>query len=291
MKLNCFVKHPLVSVHIVNSETGAYLKKSDKNRAVTFYYENKNVDYIPPILTKAYDMRNERYCIKKYIYKKQNLFVYFSSLIPQWEETLIFNEDFNYIIDQQNNVIIFFEIVDFLTDGWYKIAWAFLKPQSKDGFLNVGKRVRLQLYKPGNYNSKNIQKCSAYDWWCKQKLQKYPASLHVTVKAITKPDIVQETLRSKNVLMGEIGKNREIVDNEIKDSVKIKWKKTEYQACKMPNECLIELEGCNEGVFVVKFSNKGDFLAVAVIMNSIYTIKVFDVKFSMNGFFFVYQRF
>lgn len=59
--------HPLVSIHIINSETGTYLKKSDKNRAVTFYYENKELDYISPILTQVYNMRNERYLKKNFI--------------------------------------------------------------------------------------------------------------------------------------------------------------------------------------------------------------------------------
>lgn len=62
LQLSCslLVTHPLVSVHIVNSKSGMYLKKSDKNRAVTFYYENKKFDYIAPILTQVYNMRNER---------------------------------------------------------------------------------------------------------------------------------------------------------------------------------------------------------------------------------------
>lgn len=61
LQLSSLVIHPLVCIHVINSQTGDYLKKSDKNRAVTFYYENKKFDYISPILTQAYNMRKERY--------------------------------------------------------------------------------------------------------------------------------------------------------------------------------------------------------------------------------------
>lgn len=65
LPLNSLVTHPLVSVHIIDIETGEYLKKSDKNRAVTFYYENKKFDYISPVLTQAYNLRSERYSFMK----------------------------------------------------------------------------------------------------------------------------------------------------------------------------------------------------------------------------------
>lgn len=195
-------------------------------------------------------------------------------------------------------MIIFFEIVDFLTlseakknesVGWKKIAWAFLKPLSKDGFLNTGKRVRLQLYKPGNYSKKSMQKCDVFYWWSKQKLVKYPASLHVTVKGVPMPQNVEKTTRSKTPLTAEIG-SKEVLEidgkNEIKTEKdaeqKLKWRKIEHQACKMPNKCLVELETCSEGAFVVKFSNKGDFLAVAVFLNNVYTIKVFEVSSNLK---------
>lgn len=63
LELNPLVRHPLVNVHIVNSVTGEYLRKSDRNRAVTFYYENKNFDYISPVLTETFNMRKARYTL------------------------------------------------------------------------------------------------------------------------------------------------------------------------------------------------------------------------------------
>lgn len=39
----------------------------------------------------------------------------FRSLIPEWNQTLIINESFDYIMQNVNNIIIFFEVVDFIT--------------------------------------------------------------------------------------------------------------------------------------------------------------------------------
>lgn len=81
---------------------------------------------------------------------------YYRSIIPEWEETLTFNESTSYII--KPSTIFFFEIVDFVDSthtedeyasvGWRRIAWAFLKPVGANNILNVGKLLRLQLYDP-----------------------------------------------------------------------------------------------------------------------------------------------
>lgn len=153
--------------------------------------------------------------------------------------------------------------------------------------MNVGKKVRLQLYKPGSYNRKSLQKSDVFTWWCKRKWVKYPASLHVTVKSIPVPQDVEETFRSKIPVVGERGSeglsqgnNKSDADKEnVEDKkLKIKWKKTEHQTSKLPNKCLTELDACNEGAFVIKFSNKGEFLAVAVALEEVYTIKVYVVR-------------
>ena len=64
------------------------------------------------------------------------------SIVPKWEELLLFNDDFSKVLQGENdNVIVFFEILDFVTmavanqnyrrarekGGWYRIAWAFLR--------------------------------------------------------------------------------------------------------------------------------------------------------------------
>lgn len=76
-----------------------------------------------------------------------------------WEETLIFNENLTYFTEN-DNVVIFFEIVDFVVVGggytkkaqsehkpWHRIAWAFLRPSGKTCRKSIGKKLRLQLYR------------------------------------------------------------------------------------------------------------------------------------------------
>lgn len=43
------------------------------------------------------------------------------------------------------------------SNDWHKIAWAFIKPIGSNGISNTGKKIRLQLYKPGT-KSKHINK-------------------------------------------------------------------------------------------------------------------------------------
>lgn len=75
-------------------------------------------------------------------------------IVPEWEETLTFNETTSYIV--KPSTIFFFEVVDFVDSshseddyasvGWRRIAWAFLKPFGSNDVLNVEKMLRLQLY-------------------------------------------------------------------------------------------------------------------------------------------------
>jgi len=34
-------------------------------------------------------------------------------------------------------------------NDWHRIAWAFIRPIGSNGITNTGKKIRLQLYKPG----------------------------------------------------------------------------------------------------------------------------------------------
>ena len=67
-------------------------------RRVTSFYENSNVTNILPLMTQPFD------------FKLKN------SIVPKWEELLLFNENFETVfeIDKNKNVLMFFEIIDFL---------------------------------------------------------------------------------------------------------------------------------------------------------------------------------
>lgn len=61
LKLDSLVIHPVVKVHLVNSESGEYLHKSDKDRPVVFYYENKSIKYITPVISEPYNLYEKWY--------------------------------------------------------------------------------------------------------------------------------------------------------------------------------------------------------------------------------------
>lgn len=66
-----------------------------------------------------------------------------TSLQPEWEESLVLNEQLEHFSSREN-LLIFFELLDFSSSQlspWHKIAWAFLSLQG-----HIGQRCRLQLY-------------------------------------------------------------------------------------------------------------------------------------------------
>lgn len=67
----------------------------NSERPVSSYYEKDNVDYILPIMTQPYDFKKLK------------------SRLPEWEEQIIFNENFPYLLrefDECPKVILFFEV-------------------------------------------------------------------------------------------------------------------------------------------------------------------------------------
>ncbi|KAF2903475.1 hypothetical protein ILUMI_02709 [Ignelater luminosus] len=298
LKLDSLVIHPVIKIHLVNSETGEYLHKSDKDRPVVFYYENKNIKCITPVISEPYNL-----------YEK-------CSLYPAWEETLIINEDVNYLLAHGSKAIIFFEIMDFVTfsvasaqfnqkgtsKGWHKIAWAFFKPLGKNDISNLDKIARLQLYYPGKQLKVLPQVCDIFHWWKNKTLIKYPASLYVSVKSMIPPEKVTETLRSKTPIHGEkasrttfnTNTNVDIVQTPLPKSIcndkinsnsvitenenEVTWSRSSYQICRLPNKCVAELSSYEEGCLVLKFSKNGLYLACAVHIEYVYWIIVYSVK-------------
>jgi hypothetical protein len=60
LQIDPLVQHPLVKVHLLDSSTGNYLKKSNLGRSVSFYFENQEVDYILPLMTEKFDYKERR---------------------------------------------------------------------------------------------------------------------------------------------------------------------------------------------------------------------------------------
>jgi hypothetical protein len=86
------IKRPMVKVHIVETRTGSYLMSRTEN-------EETNIGFLQPMITGQFDFKENR------------------SMIPVWEEELIFEYDFNAITrrEDSNQVVILFEVIDLLS--------------------------------------------------------------------------------------------------------------------------------------------------------------------------------
>lgn len=65
------------------------------HRPVSSFYEQENVDHVLPIMTQPYDFKKNK------------------SVVPEWQEQIIFNERFGYFVQQHDEgpkVILFFEV-------------------------------------------------------------------------------------------------------------------------------------------------------------------------------------
>ncbi len=206
---------------IVDLETGHFVEKQDKDKAVTCY-EEANVRHILPLMTQPFMFRKS------------------PTLVPRWEELLLFNESFSYLSGQQQRqqqqhgatsgrrkgatrerekLGLFFLVQDFVSmsrannsasssgggvgagknsgdgRGWHDVAWAFLKPFPSPGVSNTETKLRLQLYRPNARRmpagtpkgAREDEAQVVWNWWMNCKHVKYPSSLYVTVQAIVPP--------------------------------------------------------------------------------------------------------
>lgn len=87
LEIDYVTKHPMVKVHIVKAENGKYLKN-----------EHGACTYLQPVITGKFDFKENK------------------SIVPVWEEELIFEHDFKELLKIDNEqVVILFEIVDLLS--------------------------------------------------------------------------------------------------------------------------------------------------------------------------------
>lgn len=105
-------KRPMVKVHIVDVRTGNYLRSTDN-------CENVSV-FLQPMITGKFDFKENR------------------SMIPVWEEELIFEHDFNAITrrNEDSQVVILFEVIDPLSFTEASFSYdRFGKFSQNDGLL------------------------------------------------------------------------------------------------------------------------------------------------------------
>ena len=308
LKLNLHVMHPLVKVSIVNLESGELVSKSNRRQKVSSYYETENVKNVVPLMTQPFEFRHRK------------------SIVPRWEELLLFNDDFDYFVALGPKLGVFFEILDFVSmsavtnnqigkatgqGGWHHVAWSFLKPVPSKSYSNIGKRVRLQMYKPGitpNISSKlsfarsvsapdgrpeNRNISTPWYWWSKCQHVTYPSSLYVTVEPIAPPMIetVQPALRSMTAAQPEYGStmmiDRHIHDDEPNEDIQRKkgdslgndnlprvvlWTRLPGQTCKIPDQNIFSVETLTKGARCIVFSSDGRYLAASCPMSKEHSV-------------------
>lgn len=291
LKPDLCISHPMVRVHVVDMDTGQYVKKSDSARSVTSYYENESeapVSYIMPVMTQPYDF-------KKY-----------KSLMPSWEEVLLFNEIFSYFLSREETdpkVIMFFEVVDFLSmtaakrrkgpstgdKGWYHVAWAFLKIVGGNGTPNTDKKVRLQLFQPPKTSFRTNNMVEVYQWWKQARRVSYPSTLYVTLKGVQPPKTIDPSLRSMFAIQPEKGKvtfeefslDAERRAHGVRDgkgsNEPMNWSRLPGQVNRIPNKQKSCLLSGKRGCFILKFSHNGRYLACGCADLESFPILIYEV--------------
>ncbi|XP_040821563.1 jouberin [Ochotona curzoniae] len=287
LKSDFLISHPMVKIHVIDENTGQYVKKDDSERPVASYYEKDNVDYILPIMTQPYDFKQLK------------------SRLPEWEEQIIFNENFPYLLrgfDESPKVILFFEILDFLSMeeiknnsevqnqecGFRKIAWAFLKLLGANGNANINSKLRLQLFYPPTKPRSQLNVVEVFEWWSKCPRNRYPSTLYVTVRGLKVPDCIKPSYRSMVALQEEKGKpvycerhhEPSSVETEpgLEDSKEVvKWNRLPGQACRIPNKHLFSLNAGERGCFCLGFSHNGRILAAACASRDGYPVILYEI--------------
>ncbi|XP_057716218.1 jouberin isoform X2 [Corythoichthys intestinalis] len=287
LKTDVRISHPMVKIHVVDDLTGQYVKKIDSHRPVSSFYEQDSVDHILPIMTQPFDFKKNK------------------SIIPEWKEQIIFNEPFVHFVGQDPNsprVIIFFEILDFLTmeeakanvdvaiheRGFRKIAWAFLKLVGANGVLNTGGKIRLQLYVPPTWAKRKPCTIEVVEWWRHYPRVKYASTLYVTVKGIKLPQHVDPSIRSMMALQEERGSMSycELQDDvnmtstphsKEKGASEWKWSRIPGQVCRIPNKPMLVFRGGQMGCLTLLFSHAGTLLAAACADRDMFPVVVFEI--------------
>lgn len=249
-------------------------------------------DFIMPMSTQMYDLRikGNNYC--------------------EWNEEFIINEKVKEIL--KPNIIIMFEILDFNTDliiknskllnseKFYPVAWAYMRPL---GSASVHlEKVKLQLFK-FKFNSDEAHKFHRpIDFFTPDVMleliwpQKTRFNSYLEVE-IGFSNRIEETVEryhfsrapwEKEVALTryegaaiKYEKVKAVAEDEtMAITLKHKcWEKYLQLPSELPNQLEMKFDSENQGVFKLKFSNAGKYLAVACTLENNKTIvKIFDCE-------------
>ncbi|KAK4326170.1 hypothetical protein Pmani_003281 [Petrolisthes manimaculis] len=255
--------HPLVQVYVVEYETGSLLNKTSREHRATSYYEAGRVDHILPIMTQPFHLSKAR------------------SVVCRWEEQLIINEPIHRFTSEEEPVMFFFQLMDFPGQaqgrsqaGWLTFAWAFLRVRGDNGRLNMGQRLRLQLWRPRR--TSGVSLVDLYGWWKSGNRLKYPSTLYISLEEVTLPSCPAPALRSMLATQAEVGGDSVGTvqgssspasgcvpgssSSQAKE-VEVRWGRRPHQSCQLPVQIISRLPPAPRGNMVVRFSHNGLKLA------------------------------
>ena len=252
------LSHPLVKVTLYCEKSGVHFKKSEKSRAVSSYYETANecVDYILPQLTEPAVVNTS------------------NGFTPRWGEELVFNEDLSYLLSAPSLVLLF-EVLEFKgrpapasparRQGWRHVAWAFLKLRGVKNRVNLGQRLRLQLY---SYPSRGGSgEDLGFRAWYHGSRAKYPSTLHVSTRGVHMREQTPAALRSRAPNQPEraaVIPQKRAGSPGLSRAPSAPWSRLSGQTCRVPNSPLLACPLPGAGGSALGFSPDGNSLAVGV---------------------------
>ncbi|XP_054286671.1 jouberin-like [Macrosteles quadrilineatus] len=285
------VRHPMVCLYIVDTSVGEFYRKSDPGRSVC--YNRENTDYVLPIMTHMFDFQQRK------------------SVVPVWEECLLLNESPSHLLTP--HTLLLLELCDVVSSavassrharlgsaaGRHVVAWAFLRPAASS-LLQLGQRLRLQLFKPGRAKDSRPLTPAVYEWWGSAARTKYPGSLYMTVSQLEAPATpLSPRPRSQSALQEERGSRVSNsaastsatgspvaggvhgIDEQSTRHSEVHWSRLPGQSCLVLNTCVQTLPV--EGSLSVQFSDNGLWLACGRQDIQIYSVPLWQHTTALTG--------
>ncbi|KAM9842896.1 jouberin-like [Aulostomus maculatus] len=266
LKTDTHIFNPVVKIHAVDDITGQYVRKEHSLRPGSSLYGQDNVDHILPLMTQPFDFKKNK------------------SIIPEWQEQVIFNERFGYFLQQNSKsprVILFFEFE----------------------LIDIDSKLCLQLFYPPKVATTEPI-IEVVEWWRKYPRKKYPSTLYVTVKGIKLPERLDPRIRptmpvkeeeeeeeedstSYSELQDEVTKTGMAQPLDTKPPV-LRWSRLPGQVNGIPDKPVLALHGGQMGCFTVTFSHAGTLLAAACADRDAFPVVVYEIPsgkvlFSFSG--------
>ena len=217
---------PMIVAHVVNIETGKYIK-------------NKRVP-VPPQFTGTW------------VPQEQGL------SRPTWNQELYFDFDVGTNLPE---ILLLFEILSEPSTNEnntpFQLAWAFLRPISRMGIRHLGPKLQLQLYRVPIRRFLQRSRANVFDiftWFQNSRKDKYPSSLYITLKQI--PQFL-----NKN---STLSMYQESVNQAIVKAGPLQRRRLSGQPVKLPTRKLVSFKA-EVGSMAASYCPDGSYLAVAFI--------------------------